>query len=159
LLLGQEIAGSLAHGAASAGFLLFALCVPEHSPDPKWRNLRRGLPIVAIIVTLVQLASYANAFGYPTEPIARATFFIDFAVNGAALWILMRRRRGQAPQNYQRMQWIIAGALIGLPAYTLSGILGSTGLWQSLSGENAVPQDLINLLFLIYGILGWFVFE
>src|SRR5207237_2121123 len=100
-----------------------------------------------------------NAFGYPTEHIARATFFIDYGVDGIALWILLRRRHGQAPQNYQRMCWVIWGALIGLPAYILSGLLGSTALWQSLSGEDSVPQDLFSLLLLVYGLLGWFVFE
>src|SRR5204862_480868 len=57
------------------------------------------------------------------------------------------------------MRWVIWGALIGLPAYILSGLLGSTALWQSLSGDDSVPENLFGFLLLVYGILGWFVFE
>jgi GAF domain-containing protein len=32
-------------------------------------------------------------------------------------------------------------------------------LWLTLWGPISIPQDLINLLLLAYGILGWFVFE
>lgn len=160
LLLAQELAASLAHGAACAGFVLFAFCVPKGEPDqPVSRSLLPGLLLLAVIVAAIQLMSFANAFGYQTEYAARATFFVDYAVDGFALWILFRRRRGQAPLNYQRMRWVIWGALIGLPAYILSGLLGSTALWQSLSGDDSVPENLFGFLLLVYGILGWFVFE
>jgi hypothetical protein len=159
LALAHEFAAALAHGAACAGFLLFALSVPDNDPDPRWRSLRRALPVLAAGVMALQLLSFANAFGFPTEPIARATFLVDYAVDAVAVLILVRRQRGQPPQNYQRMRWVIWGCLIGLPAYILSGILGSTSLWHALSGDTSVPQDLTSLLLLAYGILGWFVFE
>jgi hypothetical protein len=159
LVLAHEFAASLAHGAACTGFLLFALCVPDNGIEPRWRNLRRGLPVVAVAVSGLQLLSFANAFGYPTEAISRATFLADYAVDAIAVMILLRRQRGQPPRSYQRMRWVIWGCLIGLPAYILSGILGSTTLWHALSGEVSVPQDLISLLLLVYGIFGWFVFE
>ncbi len=159
LAFAHEFAASLAHGAACAGFLLFALSVPDNDLEPRWRGLRRALPVVAAGITALQLLSFANAFGYPTETIARATFLVDYAVDAVAVLILLRRQRGQPPQNYQRMRWIIWGCLIGLPAYILSGILGSTSLWHALSEDASVPQDLTSLLLLAYGILGWFVFE
>jgi hypothetical protein len=159
LAIAHEFAVSLAHGAACAGFLLFALCVPDNELEPRWRGLRRGLPVVAAVVIGLQLLSFANAFGYPTEVFARATFLADYAVDAIAVLILLRRQRGQPPRNYQRMRWIIWGCLIGLPAYILSGILGSTSLWLALWGPVSIPQDLIDLLLLVYGILGWFVFE
>ncbi len=159
LAIAHEFAVSLAHGAACAGFLLFALCVPDNELEPRWRVLRRGLPVVAAAIMGLQLLSSANAFGYPTEIFARATFLADYAVDAIAVLILLRRQRGQPPRNYQRMRWVIWGCLIGLPAYILSGILGSTSLWLALWGPVSIPQDLINLLLLAYGILGWFVFE
>jgi hypothetical protein len=159
LALVHGFAVSLAHGVACAGFLLFALCVPDNELEPRWRGLRRALPVVAAVVMALQLLSFANAFGYPTETFARATFLADYAVDAIAVLILLRRQRGQPPQNYQRMRWIIWGCLIGLPAYILSGILGSTSLWLTLWGPISIPQDLINLLLLAYGVLGWFVFE
>jgi hypothetical protein len=107
----------------------------------------------------MQLLSFANAFGYPTEMISRATFLADYAIDGLAVWILLRRRHGQPPQDYQRMRWVIWGCLIGLPAYILSGIAQSTSLWHALWAQPSPPRDLPGLLLLIYGILGWFVFE
>ena len=159
LLLAQGLAESLAHGAACAGFLLFALRVPGDRPEPQWQSVARGLPAVGIAVTALQLLSFANAFGYPTEAIARATFFADCGVDIVAIWILLRRRHGQPPQHYQRMRWVIWGCLIGLPAYVLFGILGSTTLWHALWIDVPIPQDLAGLLLLVNGILGWFVFE
>jgi hypothetical protein len=57
------------------------------------------------------------------------------------------------------MRWVIWGCLIGLPAYILSGIVQSTSLWHALWNQPSTPRDLAGLLLLIYGILGWFVFE
>ena len=159
LVLAQELAESLAHGAACAGFLLFALRFPGDRPERRWRYVVRGLPAIGAAVTAMQLLSFVNAFGYPTETIARATFFADYGVDVVAVWILLRRRHGRPPQDYQRMRWVIWGCLIGLPAYVLSGIMGSTTLWHALWTQASIPQHLTGLLLLINGVLGWFVFE
>ncbi len=95
LMLAQEVADSLAHGAASAGFLLFTLRVPGDKSERRWRNVVRGLPAAGIVLASMQLLSFANAFGYSTEMISRATFLTDYAVDGLAIWILLRRQRGQ----------------------------------------------------------------
>ncbi len=107
----------------------------------------------------MQLISYTNIFGYPTENVSRATFVADYAVDVLALWILLRRRDGHPPQEYQRMRWVIWGCMIGLPAYILSGVLQSTSLWYALTGNATIPLRVISLLLLTYGILGWFVLE
>lgn len=159
LVLINELAASLAHGAACSGFLLFALRFPGNQAEPSWRKVRRGLPAIGAVVAGLQLLSATNAFGYPTESVARATFLADYAVDGFAVWILLRRQRGQPPQDYQRMRWVIWGCLIGLPAYILSGIMGSTTLWYTLFAEASIQQELTGLLLLVDGILGWFVFE
>jgi hypothetical protein len=159
LAFAQEVLSALAHGAACAGFLLFALRVPDDRSERQWRLIERILPTVGVAVAAMQLLSYANVLGYLTENIGRATFFADYGVDAFAVWILLRRRHGHPPQEYQRMRWIIWGCLIGLPAYILSGILQSTSLWHTLSGSETIPQDVVGILLLVYGILGWFVFE
>ena len=158
LMLAQGLADSLAHGAACAGFLVFALRVPDDQSERRWRIALRVLPLMGVVVAGLQLMSLLNVFGYSTEMISRATFFIDYAVDGLAVWILLRRQHGQPPQDFQRMRWVIWGCLIGLPAYILSGIVQSTSLWYSLWGQ-PTPPSLAGILLLIYGILGWFVFE
>jgi hypothetical protein len=159
LALAQEALSALVHGAACAGFLLFALRVPDNQSEPRWRPMMYALTIVGVGIAGMQLASYANIFGFATEGISRATFLADYGVDALTVGILFRRRDGHLPQDYQRLRWVIWGCLIGLPAYILSGILQSTSLWQTLSGSASVPHTLIGLLILVYGILGWFVFE
>jgi hypothetical protein len=159
LAIGQEVLSALVHGAACAGFLVFALRVPEDRPEPRWHWAARLAPIVGGVIAVMQLASYASIVGAGTEGISRATFVGDYIVDALAVAILIRRRHGQLPQNYQRLRWVIWGCLIGLPAYILSGLLQSTSLWYALTGREAVPQTLIGLLLVVYGVLGWFVFE
>jgi hypothetical protein len=159
LAVAQSVAASAAHGVACAGLLLLVLRVPNDCSEPRWRYVAGALPAVAVVIVGMQLVSYANILGYPTEALGRATFFVDYAVDALAVWILLRRRHGHPPQEYQRMRWIIWGCLIGLPAYILSGILQSTSLWPTLSGSDTIPESLVSLLLLTYGIFGWFVFE
>jgi len=159
LVLTHELAAALAHGAACSGFLLFALRFPGDQSEPRWQNVRRGLPALGAVIAGLHVLSSANAFGYPTETVARATFVADYGVDAFAVLILLRRQRGQPPQDYQRMRWVIWGCLIGLPAYILSGIMGSTTLWHTLLSEASIRQELTGLLLLVNGILGWFVFE
>ena len=67
LLLAQNIAGCIAQGVGLTGLLLFVLRVPNDKPDPKWRMLERALPLTALVLTLLLLASYGSVFGYRTE--------------------------------------------------------------------------------------------
>jgi hypothetical protein len=159
LELAQECLSALVHGAACAGFVLFALRVPDDRPDPRWQLAERAVPIVGIVIAAMQLVSYANILGFETEGVSRATFYADYIVDALVVGILLRRRHGRLPQDYQRLRWVIWGCAIGLPAYILSGLLQSTSLWYELSGSTAVPHTLIGLLLVVYGALGWFVFE
>ena len=88
-LLVQDIASCFAEGAAYAGFLLFVLRVPNNTTEPRWRPVERALPFVALFFSVVLLASYASAFGYPSEAITRATILFGFAVDLCALGILL----------------------------------------------------------------------
>jgi hypothetical protein len=159
LLLAEEAVGAVLQGVGYAGFLLFVLRAPSDRTDPRWRGWRIVLPLVALLFTALQLASYANAFGRPSEIASRATFLAGFAVAALAIVILLRKRRGQPPQEYQRLRWVLWGCLIGLPAFLVASLLQSTTLWRAIPGLTAVPPDLIAALYFLHGLLAWFVFE
>jgi hypothetical protein len=159
LLLTQEAVGAVMQGLGYAGFLLFALRVPSDRTFPAWRGWQLVLPLVALLFIGLQLRSYASAFGQPSEIASRTTFLAGFAVDAAAILILLRRRHGQPPQEYQRLRWVIWGCLIGLPAFIVAALLQSTTLWRLIPGVTSVPADLVAALYGLHGLFGWFVFE
>ncbi len=159
LLLAQEAVGAVMQGLGYAGFLLFVLRVPSNQTFPAWRGWQFVLPLVALLFVGLQLLSYASAFGQPSETASRMTFLAGFAVDAAAILILLRRRRGQPPQDYQRLRWVLWGCVIGLPAFIVAAILQSTTLWRLVPGVTTVPPDLVAALYGLHGLFGWFVFE
>jgi hypothetical protein len=158
LAMAQDVAASVAQGAAYAGLLLFVLRAPNDTIDPAWRPVERALPLLAIAFALALLASYGNAFGYRTETLVRTTLLAGFAVDLAALAILLMRRRRQSPEDYQRMRWIIWGCAIGLPAFIIAQLAQGTTIFSGLWGETP-PYDLLGLLFLANGVFCLFVVE
>jgi hypothetical protein len=108
-LLAQDIASCFAEGAAYAGFLLFVLRVPNNTTEPRWRPLERALPLIGFFFSVLLLASYVNLFGYRSEGITRTTILAGFAIDLLALGILLARRHTQAPEDYQRVRWVIWG--------------------------------------------------
>lgn len=159
LLLAQEAFGTVMQGLAYAGFLLFVARVPADRTPPAWQGLERLLPLVALVFVVLQGLSYGSAFGLPSELAARATFLAGFAVDAAAIAILLRRSHGQPPREYQRLRWVIWGCVIGLPAFLLAAILQSTTLWQATTGLGTAPPELVAGLYALHGLLAWFVFE
>jgi hypothetical protein len=158
LLLVQNAIASLVQGTAYAGLLLFALRVPNDAIDAKWLLFERALPLLAVTLALALLASYGNAFGYSTETLARTVLLAGFAVDLGALTILLARRRSHAPEDYQRMRWVIWGCAIGLPAFIIAELAQGTSLFPSLLGTT-LPYDILGLFFLANGVFCLFVVE
>ncbi|MET0482598.1 MAG: hypothetical protein ABWZ27_06730 [Aestuariivirgaceae bacterium] len=159
LLLLQNFVGSIAEAAGYAGFLVFALRVPDDRLDPQWQPVERAVPFVAIAMALALLSSYAYVLGYRTELITRVSISAGFIVDLAALAILMLRRRKQTPQNQQRLNWVIWGCLIGLPAYILAELGSVTTVFQTPFGDFTPTEDILGMLYLVNGVLCLFVFE
>ena len=159
LLLAQNIAGCIAQGVGLTGLLLFVLRVPNDEPDPRWRMLERALPLIALVLTLLLLASYGSVFGYRTETGTRAGILMGFVVASCALAILMVRRRTQTPEDNQRVRWVIWGCLIGLPSFLVAELASETTLFNTRWGDFTPSEDIIGLLYLVNGILCLFVFE
>jgi hypothetical protein len=155
-LLTQNIAGAIAEGVGYAGFIQFSLRAPGVDCAPSWRPLERALPAIALVLATVLALSYANLFGYPTEQVTRIGILSGFLVPAGVIFILLARRKDLAPIEYQRLRWVIWGALIGLPAIILADIGEGTTLLESLLGGQS---PLWGLLRLVNGVLCLFVFE
>src|SRR4029078_4280696 len=102
-----------AGAAGSACFLLFALRVPDDRLDPRWMPVERAVPLIGIALALALAASYGDLFGYHNELVNRSAISGGLVIDIAALSILIIRRRKETPENQQRLNWVIAGCLIG----------------------------------------------
>lgn len=158
-LLTQNIAGAVAQGAGSAGFIWFAIRAPTNATTSRWRTLERTLPVLAVFVTLVLSLSYANLFGYPTETLTRAGVLSALIVAAGAFMILLARQGELPPQDYQRLRWVIWGCVVGLPALVIADIGTGTTLFDPVWNGNPPPEQLWGLLYLVNGVLCLFVSE
>jgi hypothetical protein len=159
LLLAQNVAGCIAQAVGFTGLLLFVLRVPNDKPEPRWHALERALPLIALALTLLLLASYGSAFGYRTEIGTQAGILTGFVIASCAVAILMVRRMTQTPEDYQRVRWVIWGCLIGLPSFLIAELASETTLFSTHWGDFTPSEDIIGLLYLVNGILCLFVFE
>ena len=158
-LLTQNIAGAIAQGAGSAGFIWFALRAPTDETTSRWRPVERALPSVAILLAILLALSYANLFGYPTETVTRAGVLSGLVVAASAFMILLARRKELPPQDYQRLRWVIWGCLIGLPALVIADAGTGTTLLDPLLKGYSPPEQLWGLVYLVNGVLCLFVSE
>jgi len=157
-LLAQNVLSCIFQAAGYTGLLLFALRAPVDEVGPRWRALERALPILAAAFLALSLSGLGNVFGYPVESLWRASMIVGFAVSAAAIAILLARRRDLAPQDYQRIRWVIWGCLIGLPAYLVAELSQETSLLDRLF-DTTTPEELAGLLYLVNGVLCIFVVE
>ena len=126
-VLVQEFAEALAQGAAFAGLVIFALRFPhDRTARPRWRKVQWAVPLLAVAMVGVTLLCFGNLFGFHTEKITEASFLAGYAIDAIVLLILLDRRRSLPPQEQQRMNWVIWGCAIGLPAYILAELFQSS---------------------------------
>jgi hypothetical protein len=154
-VLVQEFAEALAQGAAFAGLLIFALRFPHDRTEHRWQKVQWAVPLLAFAMAGVTLFCFANLFGFHTEKITETSFLAGYAIDAAVLLILLDRRRSLPPQEQQRMNWVIWGCAIGLPAYILAELFQSSDLILHLFGFSP-SQALIGLLYLPNGVLAYF---
>jgi hypothetical protein len=158
-LLAQGLVGAIAQGIGLVGFIWFALRAPTDQTTERWRSVERILPFVAILLGALLAFSYANLLGYPTEMVTRAGVMSGLAVAACGFVILLARQRELPPQDYQRLRWVIWGCLIGLPALVLADAGTTTTLLNGLWPDNAPPEQLWGLLYLVNGVLCLLVSE
>jgi hypothetical protein len=158
-LLTQNIAGAIAQGIGSAGFIAFAIRAPSDQTSARWQPVERILPVVAVLLSALLALSYANVFGFPTEIITRAGVLSGLLVAACAFAILLMRRSELPPQDYQRLRWVIWGCVIGLPALVLADAGTTTSLLDLFWKGYEPPEQLWGLLYLVNGVLCLFVSE
>jgi hypothetical protein len=158
-LLSQNIAGAVAQGAGSAGFIAFACRAPTGVLSPRWRSIEQSLPILAALIALLLASSYANLLGYGTEVVTRLGVLSGLIVAASAFVILLLRQRELPPQDFQRLRWVIWGCLIGLPALVLADAATTTTLLNFFWKGYAPPEQIWGLLYLINGVLCLLVSE
>jgi hypothetical protein len=158
-LLTQNIAGAIAQGIGSAGFIWFALRAPADETAPRWRPVERSLPFVAILLALLLALSYLNLLGYPTETVTRVGVLSGLVVAGCGFAILLARQSELPPQDHQRLRWVIWGCLIGLPALVFADAGTTTTLLNIFWPGYSPPEQLWGLLYLVNGVLCLLVSE
>ena len=158
-LLAQHVASCFLQAAGYTGLLLFALRAPVDRVEGGWRRIEQALPVFATGFLLVSLATLASLFGHPAELAMRASMLLGFAVSIAAVAILIGRRHLLTPRDYQRIRWVIWGALIGLPAFLFAELLLETSLFDGLIDDGPGLDELAGALYIVNGILCLFVVE
>ena len=158
-LLAQHVASCFLQAAGYTGLLLFALRAPVDRVEGGWRRFEQALPVFATGFLLVSLATLASLFGHPAELAMRASMLLGFAVSIAAVAILIGRRHLLTPRDYQRIRWVIWGALIGLPAFLFAELLLETSLFDGLIDDGPGLDELAGALYIVNGILCLFVVE
>jgi hypothetical protein len=154
--LAEQVFEACIQGAAYAGLLIFAIRFPTNTVTPSWARLERAALWLGLAITLFTLAVGADLFGIPTEPLNDAIFAAGFVIDAGALLILLIRMPSLHPQDEQRMRWAIAGCVIGIPCYLVAVLCQSSSIPYSLFGAN-LPQPVIGLLYLLQGIMAYFV--
>jgi hypothetical protein len=151
-VLAQELAESLAQGAAFAGLLIFTLRLPDDSIEPRWRKLQRIVPLLGAAITVLNLLAFSNMLGFRSERVTEISFLAGYAIDAVALLVLLERRRKLPPLEEQRIRWVIWGCAIGLPTFILAELCQSSDLISHFVGAPA-PQAVIGLLYLPSGVL------
>jgi hypothetical protein len=159
LLFTQEVLQAISQAVGYAGLLLFALSFPAERIRMQWRRSARWLlASLAIVLTGLQLWSFANAFGFETEGVTRASYFMGYAID-ILVWCVVLLRRGELPpQDYQRMRWVVWGCGIGLIAFVSADFNQATSFAPEVLNLN-VPEWIINALYCFNVILPWLAFE
>jgi len=163
LLLAQESLQAIAQGAGYAGFLIFALRFPHNRRAHRLRRMERAAVVLGVTLALLQLASFLNVFGVPTEIVTRFAILGGYAVASLAFVVVWLRLRYQSPLDYQRMRWVLWGCAIGIPTFVFADSNEATSLWARyiwslpLFGGWQPEEWVFELAFLISGLLAIFI--
>lgn len=154
VLLLQETAQSVFQAAGYVGFIVFALQFPNEPVAPAWRPLYRGLPAIGFVLALLQLLSFATAFGYRTELITRWSYRAGLAVDACVCIILYLRYRTMPSIDRQRTRWVLWLGGPGLLAFIVADVTEATSwlnwLW---SPSEATLAFFYSATFLVAGAI------
>ena len=112
---------------------------PDDEPPAFWIFVRPwAIPIFVAVLAGLQLASFANAFGIPTERVTCIAYVAGYLVDAYAVYALWRRSKTQSPVDRQRTRWITAGCMLGLTSFIFADSNVATTLWITETLESDV---------------------
>jgi hypothetical protein len=130
--LAQEALQAIAQGAGYAGFLIFALRFPHNRTEHELRGLEPLALGLGATLAILQLASFASAFGIATdytEWITRCAIFGGYTVSLSTILVVLYRLPRLPPLEHQRMRWVLWGCLVGIPAFIFADSNEATSFW------------------------------
>jgi len=159
----QEGLQAVAQGAGYSGFLIFALRFPHNRTEPYLRSAEPIAVALGMLLSVLQLASFSNAFGFETEFVTRYAIFGGYAVSLSTILVVLYRLRNQTALDYQRMRWVLWGCLIGIPAFVFADSNEATSFWAQNVWNLAIfrgwspNETVLELGYLLCGILAIFI--
>lgn len=124
----QEVAQALFQSAGYIGFIVFALTFPNRPVSPGWQPLYRSLPILGGVLAVLQLASFASAFGIRTEAVTDWSYIAGILVDAGVWLILLKRYQDMDPIARQRTRWVLWGCAVGLTAFIFADVYEATSM-------------------------------
>src|ERR1051326_6333411 len=137
------------------GLMIFALAFPT-APRHRWqRQARRVIDLIAVVLGILQLCSFATAIGFRTELITRLSLYAGYFIVIAVIVIVGLRYLWLTSEDRQRMLWVFVGCVIGLPAYIFADLASST---SALGTSSNFSNEVLSLLyipnaFLLYAVV------
>ncbi len=126
LMVTQEILQAVFQALGYVGFLVLALTFPNNAVRPRLRPVAALLPLVFVLLTGLQLASFLNVAGVPTELVTRASYIAGWCVDLAVLFILPVLLLDQPPEERARTRWLLTGCVVGLCSFILADFTEAT---------------------------------
>jgi hypothetical protein len=163
LLLVQEALQAMAQGAGYAGFLVFALRFPHDRTEPQFEGVQRWAVGIGVMLSVLQLLSFANVFGLPTEGITRCAILGGYIIAFYAFFVAWQRRKLQTPVDYQRMRWVLWGCGIGIPTFVFADSNAATSLWSQYVWSFPIwhgwspDEAVLEAFYLASGVLAIFI--
>lgn len=126
-MLAQETLQAAFQSLGYVGFLVLALFFPNNVARPKLQWVVRALPALFVVLSILQLSSFLNAFGLHTELVTRASFIAGWLVDLAVLvYVLPVVLLDQRPEERARTKWLLTGCVVGLSAFILADFTEAT---------------------------------
>ncbi len=159
ILLVQELLQAMAQGAGYAGFLIFALRFPHATGEKSLRGMEIAAIGLGAVLAVLQLLSFGSVFGIKTEIVTQCAILGGYAVSFFAIYIVWLRRKQSSALDFQRMQWVLWGCAIGIPAFILADSNEATTFWRGTWLDLSDSEDAIEFFFLVSGVTALFISE
>ncbi len=119
------IGGDLLTAAGTVGILLFAIRFLCENPAPWRQNVERAIPVLFVVFgLLVAYPDVANlCFGWPAELAQRIMLTLQGAVFALSIVAVFQTYIHGQPQNRPRIQWVVAGLLVGIIGTYVGSVL------------------------------------